>query len=172
MAKRINLREFQQQVFARLREVSAAGDVAVAKLGVQVGSHFFLIDMRDVSEVVPVPRLLEVQLVKSWFAGVANIRGNLFSVTDLQDYLGLGRTQLLPSNRLLLLHARWMSNASLLVTSMLGLRYVEKFERIDLAVDAPAGAAAAYRDAEGRTWYELNLGALVQNPEYLNVALV
>ena len=171
MAKRINLREFQERVFARLREV-AANPTAPAKLGVQVGDQFFLVDMRDASEVVPVPKLMSVALAKSWFSGVANIRGNLFSVTDLQEYSGHGKTTSLPSNRLLLVHPRWMHNTSVLVTAMLGLRYVEQFQARPLPEGVPPWCIAEYQDKDGRCWREISIGALVQSPDYLKVGVV
>lgn len=172
MAKRINLREYQENVFSRLRSVAASGSTSLAKLGVLIGDEAFLIDMKDVSEVVPVPKMLSVSLVKPWFSGVANIRGNLYSVTDLQEFFGKGQTVELPLNRLLLVQPKWVQNAALLVGSMLGLRYPEQMQALPLSGDVPPWVLGMYQGSDGRVWREISVGALVQHPEYLKVSVI
>jgi hypothetical protein len=66
-----------------------------------------------------------VPLTKPWFAGIANIRGNLYSVVDLSAFIGKEATPQNTSSRLLLIGTRHGSNAALLVTRMIGLRNVE-----------------------------------------------
>ena len=171
MAKRINLREFQERVFSRLRDVSASSTGSTARLGVMVGAQPVLIDMRDVSEVVPATKLLDVPLVKPWFLGATNIRGNLYSVTDVQEFSGGGLTISTSLNRLLLVHPRWIHNAALLVDSMLGLRYAEQFRQLPLPAGLPVWITGVYEDGEGRHWQELNVGLLVQSPEFLKVGV-
>lgn len=172
MAKRINLREYQENVFARLRNVAAGSATSLAKLGVLVGDQACLVDMRDVSEVVPLTRTTEVPMVKSWFCGVANVRGNLYSVTDLQDFVGQGKTAQNAANRLLLLHPRLIHNSAFLVSGMLGLRYLEQMQALP---SSDAGrqpwVLGEYRGQDGRTWREINVGALIQHPEYLKVGV-
>lgn len=172
MAKRINLREYQENVFARLRNVATGGAQTLAKLGVLVGDQAYLVDMRDVSEVVPSTRMTEVPLVKSWFCGVANVRGNLYSVTDLQEFIGRGRTMVTPSNRLLLVHPRLVHNSAFLVSGMLGLRYLEQMQPVPAdSQGAAPWVLGEYRSQDGRIWREINVGALIQHPEYLKVGV-
>lgn len=172
MAKRINLREYQENVFARLRNVATGGSQAVAKLGVLVGDQPCLVDMRDVSEVVPHTRMTDVPLVKSWFCGVANVRGNLYSVTDLQEFIGMGKTASSPANRLLLVHPRLVHNSAFLVSGMLGLRYLEQMQPLPAATQNVAPwVMGDYQGQDGRIWREINVGALIQHPEYLKVGV-
>lgn len=172
MAKRINLREYQENVFARLRSVASGGAAQLAKLGVLIGEQPCLVDMRDVSEVVPLTRTTEVPLVKSWFCGVANVRGNLYSVTDLQEFIGQGKTIQNPANRLLLAHPRLIHNSAFLVGGMMGLRYLEQMQPVPVAdKDAAPWVMGDYRGQDGRVWREINVGVLIQHPEYLKVGV-
>lgn len=171
MARRINLREYQENVFARLRIVAAEGPTALAKLGVLIGDRACLVDMRDVSEVVPTPKMLEVPLVKPWFSGVANVRGNLFGVTDVQAFIGQGKMTPTTVSRLLLVHPRLMHNSALLVSGMLGLRYVDQMQLMAPAKDAPPWVMGDYQGADGRIWQEISVDKLVQHPEYLKVGV-
>ncbi len=61
---------------------------AASKLGLQVGDDRWLVDLADAGEVIPVPPITAVPLTRPWFAGVANIRGNLYSVVDFAAFLG------------------------------------------------------------------------------------
>ena len=88
MAKRFSLREFQQNVLDRLQQQEEMGSHA-STLGVQVGNDYWLVEMEDISEVLPVPPLTPVPLTRPWYRGVSNIRGNLYSISDLAAFLGL-----------------------------------------------------------------------------------
>ena len=76
MARRTSLREFQQSVAQRLRDLASRKSVA-SKLGFQVGSQNWLVTLTDVSEVIPVPAVMPVPRTEDWFAGVANVRGKI-----------------------------------------------------------------------------------------------
>ena len=106
MARRVSLREFQQDLVRRLNEAAAA-DAPSARLGVQVGSEVWLVRLEEASEVIPVPAIANVPLTQGWFRGLANIRGNLFSVIDLSAFQGGEPTPQTPDSRLLLVAERY-----------------------------------------------------------------
>ena len=62
MARRTGLREFQISVAERLRNAATRTALA-SKLGFQVGSDNWFVALHQVSEVVPVPQLVQVPLV-------------------------------------------------------------------------------------------------------------
>ena len=171
MTKKISLREYQESVVAKLQSTIEGGATA-SKLGVQVGQEHWLIDLQDVSEVVAVPDMCHVPLTHHWFRGIANVRGSLYSVIDLSLFMGNEPTMLNASCRLMLVNARYVSKASLLVTKMLGLRNVEQFTPAEKAGDAPVWLSAAYRDAEGRQWKVLDMAALATCSQFLQVATI
>lgn len=75
------------------------------------------------------PQLTPVPLTKKWFSGIANIRGNLYSVADFSALRGGEATPMNASSRLLLIGTKHGSNAALLVTRMLGLKTRINFRR-------------------------------------------
>lgn len=171
MAKKTSLREFQESVVARLKEASSGATTQVAsKMGVQVGQQKWLVNLSDVGEVIPLPPLQPVPLTKRWFAGVANVRGVLYSVVDFSNFLGGEATQPNVDSRLLLANARFRSNAGLIVRHMLGLKSPDQFQ-VGETQNLPAWVTAEYVDAGGDIWKELNMAGLIQHPEFLNVGV-
>ena len=87
MARRTGLREFQLSVAEKLR-TAATRTAAASKLGFQVGSENWFVALHQVNEVIPVPSLVPVPRTQSWFRGVANVRGNLYSMVDFAAFQG------------------------------------------------------------------------------------
>lgn len=156
---------------ARLKSVAATAQVD-ARLGVKIGGENWLVDLSDVAEVMPLPGISPVPLVHSWFKGVANLRGNLVSVTDLAAFIGLGSLLATPAARLLLLHPRHILHCAILADRMLGLKHL-----VDLTPDPVLGHSAAwvgdaYRDAAGVSWRILDIQALVAQPAFLQTGQI
>jgi twitching motility protein PilI len=171
MARRISLREFQEGVVARLKALSTTPS-GNSRLGIQVGEENWLVDLTDVSEVVSVPTIVHVPLTQGWFRGVANIRGNLFSVVDLPGFFGGDGVTLGVSSRLLLIHPRHILNSALLVNRMLGLRNLDQMEPLAPDSGALPWSGALWRDEQGRQWRELKLNELVKQTPFLQVGTV
>jgi twitching motility protein PilI len=169
MARRVSLREFQQDLVRRLNEAAAA-DAPSARLGVQVGGEFWLVRLEEAGEVIPVPAIAPVPLTRGWFRGLANIRGNLFSVIDLAAYQGGEPTPQTPDARLLLVAERYHLNAALLVSRMLGLRNLQHFEPRAGEGERP-WEATRYADKDGHVWRELSMNALVYSEGFLQAGL-
>jgi twitching motility protein PilI len=180
MAKRISLREFQQNLSERL--VSARrGEGGQALLGIESGtddlpggSHW-LVDLADSGEVAPLPELTPAPLTKPWFAGIANIRGVLYSVVDFSAWRGGAPTPRNTQARLLLVGARQGVNTALLVRRALGLRpqmqmHAAKDARVGAGETAP-WLGGRFTDAQDVTWTQLRIPALLADPNYLDIAL-
>ena len=168
MARRTGLREFQLSVAEKLR--TAATRTAVAsKLGFQVGAENWFVALQQVNEVIPVPSLVPVPRTQSWFRGVANVRGNLYSMVDFAAFQGSDATPSGMERRVILVSDRLIGGAGLLVSRMLGLRNPEQFTALPRPADAPAWVGGAYSDAGGARWLELDLPALVGEQRFLEV---
>lgn len=167
MANKISLRDYQRDLAARMQSADAGR--AASKLGLEVGGARWLVDLTDAGEVIPVPGITPVPLTRTWFRGVASIRGNLFSVVDIGAFLGGGAATLGEQARLLLLSERFRMGSALLVDRSLGLRNPEQLqERAGAQRHAP-WVKAEYDDALGDHWRELDVAQLVQDPEFLSV---
>jgi twitching motility protein PilI len=172
MAKqKLNLQAYQQGILERLRSLSESGHASFAsKLGVRMGGANWLVALDDVSEVLPVPEIMPVPLTQSWFMGMANVRGNLYALTDLGAFLGKPAAAVTGESRILLVHSRFELNAGLLVDRLIGLRNLEDMHIQQETEAAPAWQLASYRDANDQVWNELDTGMLLGRNEFMQVA--
>jgi len=170
MARRISLREFQQDLVRRLHEAAASLEAPAARLGVQVGGELWLVRLEEAGEVIPVPSIAPVPLTRPWFRGVANIRGNLYSVVDLAAFQGGELTPQTPDARLLLVAERYNTGAALLVSRMLGLRNLHQFQSRP-GNGGRAWESGHYVDREGQLWRELTMNELVYHNDFLQAGL-
>lgn len=169
MAKKGSLREFQAHLARRL--AGASGQSAAGLLGVQSGADFWLLSLADAGEVVTPTPISSVPLTQPWFAGIANIRGNLYSVVDFSAFQGKEPTPQNSNSRLLLIGTRHGSNAALLVTRMLGLRNVDDLTPAAADAAGESWVGAAYTDNEGRRWRQLNVRQLLVDERFLEIGV-
>ena len=125
--------------------------------------------LHQVSEVIPVPVTVGVPLTHSWFRGVANVRGNLYSVIDFSAFQGADTISPGMERRVILVAERLVAGSGLLVSRMLGLRNPEQFTPAERPADARPWVGGVYTDAGGTRWMELDLPALVREPRFLEV---
>ncbi len=168
MSKKSSLREFQTYLATRL--ANAGSQSAAGLLGVQVGNDYWVLKLSDAGEIVPLTPLTPVPLTQVWFAGMANIRGDLYSVVDFSAFQGKDATPQNASSRLLLIGTRHGNNAALLVTRMLGLRKLESLQSAAVEPNAPAWANEAYTDSEGRRWTKLNVRELLGDEHFMQIS--
>ena len=144
---------------------------AQSRLGFESGGEYWLVDLAAVGEVLPVPALADVPLTKPWFRGLANIRGTLYSVTDLAAFHGFDQAPVSTQNRLLLANAHG-GNMALLISSTQGLKTLAALEAIPTLKGHPAQPwrGERFRDSTGRTWTHLLLPVLLGASEFLNIA--
>jgi twitching motility protein PilI len=170
MAKKTSLRDFQEYLAARLT-TAAKGRGSSSWLGIEAGGETWLVDLADGGEIVQAPLLAQVPLTRVWFAGIANIRGNLYSVTDLSVFRGGSPTPQNSSTRLLLIGAKHGSNAALLVSRMLGLKNPEDFVPELAAADDPPWCAQRFSDTYGNIWRKLSVRDLLVDRDFMNIGV-
>lgn len=170
MAQRTRLRDFQEYLAGRLAS-AAQGGAGAAWLGVEAGEANWLVDLADGGEVVQAPRLHPVPLTRPWFAGLANIRGTLYAVTDFPAFCGAPRTTLNTSARLLLIGSRHGSNAALLVPRLLGLKNPADFSLADPTPGVPPWGAQCLLDPQGRSWHKLGVRELLADAQFMTIGV-
>lgn len=164
MSKRLNLREFQQSLSNRM-QAKANADNQVTTLGVQISGKNWLIDMSDISEVLPLPPLTKVPMSKSWFRGVVNVRGNLYCVADMASYLNNNSVETNSANRVLLVADKHAFNAALLVDRALGLRDTRNWKQSDNE------GQIEFIDEQGTSWQKMDVSDLLNQKEFLQVGI-
>ena len=171
MSERTTLREFQQDLSRRLAAAAASRSENHSVLAVESGGDAWLVALVDAGEVMPVPKLTAAPLIKPWYAGIANIRGALYSVVDFSAFLGCAPVRLGGAARLLLCGQKHGLNAGVLVDRVLGLRDARELEPVDREAASPAWHKSSRRDRDGRLYRELDAGALVHSTEFMNVGI-
>ncbi|HKV88094.1 MAG TPA: chemotaxis protein CheW [Candidatus Dormibacteraeota bacterium] len=174
-AAKLDLRAFQQELAARLA-AKTTQQVEQSRLGLACAGAQWLIRLADAGEVIAVPAMATVPLTKPWYLGVANIRGNLYSVIDFAGFLGhaiepaaAGSSQ---SARMVLFGPRVGElRAGLVVSRVLGLSNLAELESADPPAAAPAWYGACWTDRSGGGWQEIDLALLAQDPAFLQVGL-
>lgn len=164
MAKRFSLREFQQKIIDRIQQKEVAGD-RISTLGIQLGHDFWLVEMQEISEVLPLPDITPVHLTQPWYRGIANVRGNLYSIADLAAFMGQGETPNGMQTRILLVNPKFACNAGLIVARVLGLRDMRswKYEVQD--------GETRYQDEQGQMWRKLEVAQLLLQPDFLQIGI-
>ena len=173
-AGKLNLRAFQQELATRLAAKTTA-QVEQSRLGLACAGSQWLIRLADAGEVIAVPTVATVPLTRSWYLGIANIRGNLYSIIDFGGFLGHEVKPSAPGTapaRLVLFGPRVGElRAGLVVERVLGLRNLVELVRGDSASNAPAWYGARWTDREGGLWQEIDLALLAQDPGFLQVGV-
>lgn len=178
VARRERLREFQAELAERLRRAQTAPLVS-NRLGIQIGHRRLLVDLADAGEILAVPEITPVPLTRSWYRGLANVRGNLLSVIDLSLFAGGPATILDKDSRVLAIATDLKFATGILVSRMLGLRSAADLTPItgDDVGDAGPDLFSPWQrahlvDAQRGRWHELDLDALVRDERFIQVARV
>lgn len=142
---------------------------APSVLGVAIGENRYLIPMNEVSEVISIAKVAVVPLTQPWFLGLANVRGNLYGITDLGVYLGGSAMPFNLKSRILLATINKKLSGGFVVNSMLGIRERSEFTLLENKKNK-AFVVNQYQDNEKRIWEELSLFAIMHEEQYLQIA--
>ncbi|MGC3984773.1 MAG: chemotaxis protein CheW [Pseudorhodoferax sp.] len=143
-------------------------------LAVEAGGQRCLVPLAQAGEIFPWTAVQPTPYTRSWFLGVANLRGELCGVVDLGRFLQRdaprGDDAAAADPKLLGFHPAIGLNCALRIDRLLGLRAAEAF--VPAAADAPTGPAwlgPRHTDAEGLAWQVLDLQALARAPAFLAI---
>jgi twitching motility protein PilI len=173
---KLDLRAFQQELASRLAAKTAA-QVESSRLGLSCGGEYWLIRLADAAEVIALPPVASVPLTKPWFCGVANLRGNLYSVIDFARFIGresavAQSAAAAAQQRLVVFGPRTGElRAGILVERVLGLRNIGELAPAPPDASAPTWFADRWLDAAGVAWQEIDLARLAQDPAFLQVGV-
>lgn len=167
MSRKFNLRQFQTDLSRRM-QAAALAPAQASRLGFQAAGINWLVSLEEIDEVMPLPEIVGTPGTKRWFHGMTNIRGNLYAVTDLSDFLDGAPTVESADARLLLVHRKHGVNAALIIERSLGLRQISQFEKSGQQGKWSCGANT-YQESGGAAWIEIDLTRLLADPDFLSV---
>lgn len=182
MAKRQSLKELQERLAQRL-SVAKTEAVTAAWLAVESNGSRYLLPLVQSGEIFPWSAVQRVPYTKPWYLGVASLRGGLHGVIDLAALVEPGAPNTGPTaltnqgervtseSRLVSLHTALGVNAVIWIDRLLGLRSAAMFSGFGSRPDgAPPYFNRSLTDNQGLQWQELDLQALVGEPEFLAIA--
>lgn len=104
-------------------------DVVDDWVGISFLSHNVpcIAKMSEITEILPVPETIRIPGVKTWVKGLANIRGSLMPILDLQGFVSEEATVLNKKSRILVVNQLGVL-AGLLVQEVYGLRRFKQNE--------------------------------------------
>jgi twitching motility protein PilI len=140
----------------------------------RLGQSYLVTPLNEIREIIPYPnQLAKVPGAKPWVKGLANIRGLLLPVIDLNACLEGNPTTINNRSRMLIISQRGI-DAGLLVEDVLGIKNFPEQTRDENTsckeVNLIPFAKGIFTDQE-ITWTVFNLQALVTNELFLKAAL-
>jgi twitching motility protein PilI len=128
--------------------------------------------MNEITEMFRYPDVItRVAGASPWMLGVANVRGNLLPILDLQAYLGGKPVVPGKTTRVLVINQRGVQTG-LVVSSVLGMRHFEEQQRVNNARVEGAIGAYVYDafDINGEIWPVFSMLALSVDPGFRSAA--
>ncbi len=140
-------------------------------IGFKIHGIPLLTKMDEVTEILPPPETVRVPGVKHWVKGLANIRGSLMPVLDMNAFLFGVDTNLRKQSRILIINRMGLV-AGLLVDEVYGLRRFKPEECRD-EIDPDAGPVRDYLSGifvdRVQRWNVFSIDKLVQTEQFMRV---
>lgn len=139
----------------------------------RVGEHHLLASLGEVIETLVYPTLTTVPNTCNWVRGIANVRGKLLPVIDLNAYLGNEPVAISRRTRVLVLDCQGVYSG-LVVDEVMGLRHFPETAGLSVTGDVPASLAEHVKlgvEMDGRFWGILSLSSLSSSPQFLQTAV-
>lgn len=142
-------------------------------VGFTLDGRQFVAPLDEVSEILSVPSCTRIPGVLAWMKGIANVRGRLMAVMDLNRFLG-GVSALQEKQRRLLVLDQEDLYTGVIVDEVLGMQHfpVEGHSVSDVAEeqdDLREYLRGGYRK-DGEYWSVFSLRKLAQDPRFMLAA--
>ncbi len=141
-------------------------------VGFRLGRYRLVAPLAEVDEILEYPSLTKIPMTRNWLMGLANVRGSLLPITDLNGFLGEIPTQVTPRCRVLAANHRGVF-AGILVEEVLGLCHFGEEERTTVLPSIEENIRPYMKRAfwhDGEYWGVFSLHNLVETPGFLQAA--
>lgn len=133
----------------------------------------YLVSLDEIHEIISTPKTTKISGAKHWLKGVANLRGILLSLVDLQEYFGRQTSREILKQRVLVLNQN-ESYLGLIVDEIKGLHHFEESEEVSENLSADAVIAPYIIggfERNGELWRIFGMSELVESPEFHKVSV-
>ena len=104
-------------------------------IGFSLCGQKMVAQLSDVVEIIPLPEFTRIYGASDWMIGVANVRGALITLIDLEKYCGASLASSGQSNRVIVIHDGY-TKIGLVVSKIFGLRNFNVNEFVDHEVES------------------------------------
>ncbi|MCP3689110.1 MAG: purine-binding chemotaxis protein CheW [Gammaproteobacteria bacterium] len=140
-------------------------------IGFRIHDVSLLAKMDDISEILPPPSTIRVPGVKHWVKGLANVRGSLMPVLDMNAFIYGEATKIKKESRVLIINILGVT-AGLLVEEVYGLRRFKPEEHQSRSATdmGPVGKYLAGKFADQvRRWNVFSVEKLIKHDQFIRV---
>jgi twitching motility protein PilI len=127
----------------------------------------------NVVEIMNVPKFTLVPGAKQWVLGIANVRGTLLPIVDMEKYFGSNQSAGRRNQRVLVIEHNGY-RVGLLVSQVLGLQHLnnDEFKSVKLSSDAAyAEFISATYEYEDSQWLLFDPSKLLSAEEFLDASV-
>jgi len=138
----------------------------------RIGDNYLVAPMGQVIEILTYPDMSRVPGAKNWVLGIANIRGNLLPIMDLNGYLFGKHINVNKKSRVLVLNHQGVFSG-LLVDEVMGMRrfLAENRRATPDGVDLTVKPYVEHiYDQEDHQWLVFSMHKLAESPLFMQVA--
>lgn len=155
-------------------ELPKIEDVVTSWSGVAftLNGKTFVAPLTEVAEILDVPSLTSIPGSKKWVRGVANVRGTLLPVMDLQGFLYQKPNRSRKQRLLVIQNGDFLS--SVVVDEVLGLQHFEDNDRLEEIPQVDEVVQPFVNDGfnrENQVWNVFSLFALAEDSSFMQVAV-
>ena len=166
-----------EQRYRRRREAaagaSAGGEIVAGRLALRCGPWRLSLTMDQVAEIMPVPRYTRVPGVQTWLLGIANLRGRVITIIDLNHFLRGEASRQTGTSRIIVVRSEdWLYG--LLVDEVIGMRHFgdeagkPPNQQLDPAIRPYVTAVLR---GDGKEWLALDMKILLENGSFLDASV-
>jgi len=137
-----------------------------------LGGAHLVIALSEVREILKDPPLSTVPGAKPWVKGIANVRGNLLPIMDMNGFISGAPTPLDKRSRVLVVESAGVTSG-LLVDEVLGMRHFLADSHNAVLPEVQPSLAAYLSGSYGRDgnlWGVFDPEKLMESPDFLQVA--
>lgn len=143
-----------------------------AGIGFKILGQRMIAPLGEVVEMLPVPQATRLPGVQSWVIGLANVRGRLLPLFDLEEFFGGTLSPNRNKHRVLVLEMGELF-AGLVVSEVYGMQYFPTdLGMVDLpeSVQHLAPYSKGAYEQHGLVWMTFSPFNLVRDPRFFNAA--
>lgn len=142
-------------------------------IGFQLDRHYFVIGVDHLEEIIPEPSYTYVPIVKPWLKGIANMRGHLLPVMDLNKLFGMVSGTPRKQHRVMAVRTTDDGYAGFLVDAVYGMQHFSvdsmlSTEVVDVPESLSSFVSGVYQSGQ-QNWLVFDAQSFMASSQFLAI---